>query len=83
MDGVPPLGYDVCDRRLVVNQAEVATVKHIYERYLELRFGPALEKRSGTLLLRARCVRARCIDGVDLESWSWKIYPGAQRTVPL
>jgi site-specific DNA recombinase len=36
MGGVPPLGYDVCDRRLVVNQAEAATVKHIYERYLEL-----------------------------------------------
>jgi DNA invertase Pin-like site-specific DNA recombinase len=36
MGGVPPLGYDVCDRRLVVNQAEAATVKSIYERYLEL-----------------------------------------------
>jgi hypothetical protein len=36
MGGVPPLGYDVCDRRLVVNQAEAATVKHLYERYLEL-----------------------------------------------
>src|SRR5258707_2551501 len=34
--GVPPLGYDVRDRRLVVNQAEAVTVKHIYERYLEL-----------------------------------------------
>jgi DNA invertase Pin-like site-specific DNA recombinase len=36
MGGVPPLGYDVCDRRLVVNRAEAATVKHVYERYLEL-----------------------------------------------
>ena len=36
MGGVPPLGYDVCDRRLVVNRAEAATVKNIYERYLEL-----------------------------------------------
>ena len=36
MGGVPPLGYDVRDRRLVVNRAEAATVKHIYERYLEL-----------------------------------------------
>jgi DNA invertase Pin-like site-specific DNA recombinase len=36
MGGVPPLGYDVHDRRLVVNRAEAATVKHIYQRYLEL-----------------------------------------------
>jgi site-specific DNA recombinase len=36
MGGVPPLGYDVRDRRLVVNRAEATTVKHIYERYLEL-----------------------------------------------
>ena len=36
MGGVPPLGYDVDDRRLVVNRAEATTVKHIYERYLEL-----------------------------------------------
>ncbi len=36
MGGVPPLGYDVRDRKLVVNRAEAATVKHVYERYLEL-----------------------------------------------
>jgi DNA invertase Pin-like site-specific DNA recombinase len=36
MGGVPPLGYDVDDRRLVVNRSEAATVQHIYERYLEL-----------------------------------------------
>jgi site-specific DNA recombinase len=36
MGGVPPLGYDVCERRLVVNPAEAETVRDIYERYLEL-----------------------------------------------
>src|SRR5262249_23049358 len=36
MGGVPSLGYDVRERRLVVNRTEAATVKHIYERYLEL-----------------------------------------------
>ena len=36
MGGVPPLGYDVHDRRLVVNRTEATTVKRIYERYLEL-----------------------------------------------
>ena len=33
--GITPLGYDVKDRRLVVNRAEAATVKQIYERYLD------------------------------------------------
>src|ERR1019366_8938655 len=36
MGGTVPLGYDVRERRLVVNRAEATTVKHIYERYLEL-----------------------------------------------
>src|ERR1700693_5806905 len=34
--GVPPLGYDVRERRLVINPAEARTVRYIYERYLEL-----------------------------------------------
>src|SRR5258707_4440851 len=36
MGGVPPLGYDIRERRLIVNRAEAATVNRIYERYLEL-----------------------------------------------
>jgi site-specific DNA recombinase len=36
MGGVPPLGYDPEERRLVINPAEAKTVRHIYERYLEL-----------------------------------------------
>jgi site-specific DNA recombinase len=36
MGGVPPLGYDVKERRLMVNPAEANTVRHIYERYLVL-----------------------------------------------
>jgi hypothetical protein len=34
MGGVPPPGCDVRDRRLVINEAEAATVRQIYERYL-------------------------------------------------
>jgi site-specific DNA recombinase len=34
--GTRPLGYDVRERKLVVNQAEAETVRHIFERYLEL-----------------------------------------------
>ena len=37
MGGTVPLGYDWCDRRLVVNETEAVTVRHIFERYLELR----------------------------------------------
>ncbi|KQN19592.1 hypothetical protein ASE86_12195 [Sphingomonas sp. Leaf33] len=33
MGGPVPLGYDVCDRKLVVNDAEAATVRLIYERH--------------------------------------------------
>src|SRR6266853_2186337 len=36
MGGVPPLGYEVRERRLVVNPTEANTVRYIYERYLEL-----------------------------------------------
>jgi site-specific DNA recombinase len=37
MGGQPSLGYDVGDRKLVVNQAEAETVRHIFRRYQELR----------------------------------------------
>ena len=37
MGGRVPLGYDWCERRLVVNEAEAATVRHIFDRYLKLR----------------------------------------------
>ena len=36
MGGQPSLGYDVKERKLVVNEAEAATVRYIFRRYLEL-----------------------------------------------
>jgi len=36
MGGTRPLGYDVRERKLVVNQAEAETIRDIFERYLEL-----------------------------------------------
>jgi DNA invertase Pin-like site-specific DNA recombinase len=36
MGGFCSLGYDIRDRRLVVNQEESKLVRHIYKRYLEL-----------------------------------------------
>lgn len=35
--GLPPLGYDVVDKRLVINEHEAKQVRHIFERYLELK----------------------------------------------
>jgi len=34
MGGIPPLGYDVRDRKLVINPPEVALVRLIFERFL-------------------------------------------------
>jgi len=36
MGGSLPTGYDVRDGRLVINEREAQTVRHIFERYLEL-----------------------------------------------
>src|ERR1700729_1927883 len=36
MGGLPSLGYDVKERKLLVNEAEAATVRHIFQRYLQL-----------------------------------------------
>jgi len=36
MGGNPPLGYDVADRKLVVNEEEAERVRAIFERYAEL-----------------------------------------------
>ncbi len=37
MGGQPSLGYDVRDRKLVVNEAEAETVRHIFRRYHDLK----------------------------------------------
>jgi site-specific DNA recombinase len=44
MGGCPSMGYDVCDRRLVVNPAEAETVRQIYQRYLKTGSVPKLKK---------------------------------------
>jgi site-specific DNA recombinase len=37
MGGQPPLGYDVKDRKLIINEAEAKTVQSIFKRYVELK----------------------------------------------
>ena len=36
MGGIPPLGYDVIDRKLVVNETEAELVRLIFSRFLQL-----------------------------------------------
>ena len=42
MGGTVPLGYDVIDRKLVVNEAEAERVRHIFQRYVDIGCGRAL-----------------------------------------
>jgi hypothetical protein len=37
MGGLPSLSYDIKDRKLVINEAEANTVRHIFRRYAELK----------------------------------------------
>ena len=44
MGGMPPLGYDVKNRKLAVNDAEARIVVEIYRRYLALKSVHALRE---------------------------------------
>ncbi len=45
MGGVPPMGYDVVDRHLVVNEADAGTIRTLFTLYLEVGTVPALLAR--------------------------------------
>ena len=55
MGGVPPLGYDVADRRLVVNETEAALVRLIFSRFLQLGSATELARE-----LRAAGYTTKC-----------------------
>ncbi|WP_109355467.1 recombinase family protein [Sphingorhabdus sp. EL138] len=42
MGGGVPFGYDVVDRQLVINQSEAKTVRHMFERYAQIKSVPQL-----------------------------------------
>ncbi len=65
MGGVPPLGYDVVERKLVVNEREAALVRDIFRGYAE--HGSA-----------ARIVRELALQGFTTKSWVTQT--GRQRT---
>jgi DNA invertase Pin-like site-specific DNA recombinase len=54
MGGFIPLGYDVKDRKLVVNQTEAATVRMIFERFIKIGSATDLVRK-----LRAENIRGK------------------------
>ena len=69
MGGVPPLGYDVVARKLVVNEPEADLVRHIFERFLKVG--------SATLLVKE-------LNGAGHRTKSWTTQDGkAREGVPL
>ena len=56
MGGFPPLGYDVKERRLVVNKAEAPVVRRMFERFVVTRSATDL-------------CRELAYDGVTTKSW--------------
>lgn len=45
MGGYPPLGYDIKDRKLVVNEAEAEIVRRIFEQFCEIRSATHLARQ--------------------------------------
>jgi site-specific DNA recombinase len=67
--GVVPLGYRVEDKKLLVDEAEAVTVRHIFDRYLALGSLPALVRDlhdSGIRSRRRTLATGRVIGGVPL-----------------
>jgi site-specific DNA recombinase len=54
MGGTVPLGYDVKDRKLVINKAEAKIVVDIYRRYLRLKSVRALRAELGAAGIRSK-----------------------------
>ncbi|WP_244505821.1 hypothetical protein [Nitrosomonas communis] len=44
MGGIPPLGYDVENRRLVPNECEARIIQHIFQHFVELSSSTMLVK---------------------------------------
>jgi site-specific DNA recombinase len=54
MGGLPALGYDVKNRKLVINAGEARTVLHIFRRYVELRSVRALKEELDAAGIRSK-----------------------------
>jgi site-specific DNA recombinase len=63
MGGLVPLGYEVRERQLVINEAEAATVRHIFTRYRELGSVRLLKDELDRLGVRSKIRVSK--DGVE------------------
>jgi site-specific DNA recombinase len=54
MGGLPSLGYDVQNRKLVVNEEEARTVVHVFRRYVQLRSVRALRAELDAAGIRSK-----------------------------
>ena len=54
MGGMPPLGYDVKDRKLAVNDEEAEIVRHIFQRYVALKSVHALQDELAAAGIRSK-----------------------------
>ncbi|SFB95221.1 Site-specific DNA recombinase [Tropicimonas isoalkanivorans] len=91
MGGYVPLGYDVQDRKLVINEAEAASVRRIFERFVELGSATMLAKelrregfrsKQGTLIDKGylyRVLRNRVYRGEAVHKG--KAYPGEHEAI--
>jgi site-specific DNA recombinase len=73
MGGFVPLGYDVKERKLVINHREAETVRHIYRRYAALGSVWALKEE----LDRDRIVSKMRVDGLGRSSGGTSLARGA------
>ena len=55
MGGNVPLGYDVKDRKLIVNETEASTVRLIFRRYAELGSVSLLSAELNQLGIMSKC----------------------------
>jgi len=67
MGGVPPLGYQVRDRRLVVVDNEAETVRYIFRRYAELGSIRLLKEE-----FEARGITSKCRTSASGRHWGGK-----------
>jgi site-specific DNA recombinase len=63
MGGMPPLGYDVKNRKLVINDAEARIVVDIFRRYLALKSVHALREELADMGIKSK--RRMRLDGAE------------------
>ncbi len=69
MGGMPPLGYDVCDKQLVVNESEAKSVQTIFESYVKLgtvaKLKAAMDAQG--VVSKVRIIKGKTTGGVPIS----------------